>query len=259
MMVVSNSSYNHTNCVIMLKRPPSLTEQVKARLKDMIANREFSEGRIPSETDLADELGVSRTTIRDALSRLELEGAIYRKQGAGTFINEAGLQIKTRLEEIWSYSAMLEAHGYTPSTRLLDVTTQPTDPTLEAELSLSPQEAVLVVKKLFLAGGQPLILTDNRIPARLLARPYPTEIFHQPIYQFLSDYCQQHLTYYLSEIVPVTPPAWLIEALHLPPQRTALISFEEVGYNQENEPIVKAFSYFRDDLLRLRLIRRGSS
>jgi GntR family transcriptional regulator len=45
-------------------------------------NAEFEEGRIPSETDLAVELGVSRTTIRDALSRLELEGTIIRKQGA---------------------------------------------------------------------------------------------------------------------------------------------------------------------------------
>lgn len=242
-----------------LKRPPSLTEQVKSRLKDMISNREFSENRIPSETDLADELGVSRTTVRAALSWLELEGAIYRKQGAGTFINEAGLQIKTRLEEIWSYSAMLEAHGYMPATQLLDVRIQPTDLALDAELNLAPHEPVLIVKKLFLADNQPLILTDNRIPARLVARPYPAEAFHQPVYQFLADICQQVLTYYLSEIVPITPPAWLTEALQLPPQRTALISFEEVGYNQTNEPIIKAFSYFRDDLLRLRLIRRGSS
>ena len=83
----------------MLKRPPSLTEQVKARLKQSILNEEFVDGRIPSETELAQDLGVSRTTIRDALSRLELEGAVYRKQGAGTFVNPAGLQIKTRLEE----------------------------------------------------------------------------------------------------------------------------------------------------------------
>ena len=43
------------------------------------------------------------------------KGAIYRKQGAGTFVNEPGLQIKSRLEEIWSYEQVLEDHGYTPS------------------------------------------------------------------------------------------------------------------------------------------------
>ncbi|MCB0175689.1 MAG: winged helix-turn-helix transcriptional regulator, partial [Anaerolineae bacterium] len=76
----------------MLKRAPSLTELAKSQIKERILNEEFAEGRIPSEMELASELGVSRTTIRDALSRLELEGTIYRKQGAGTFVNEAGLQ-----------------------------------------------------------------------------------------------------------------------------------------------------------------------
>ena len=37
---------------------------------------------------------------------------------------------------------------------------------------------------------------------------------------------------------------------------TTLVWFDETGYNEANEPIVKAYSYFRDDLLRLRLLRR---
>jgi DNA-binding GntR family transcriptional regulator len=49
--------------------------------------------------------------------------------------------------------------------------------------------------------------------------------------------------------------AKLIEILRLP-SPTPLISLEEVGYNELNEPILTASSYFRDDLLRLRLIRR---
>lgn len=84
----------------MLKRAPSLTDQVKAHIKQQILSDEFEDGRIPAETDLANQLGVSRTTIRDALSRLEIEGAIFRKQGVGTFVNKAGLRIKMRLEEI---------------------------------------------------------------------------------------------------------------------------------------------------------------
>ena len=80
--------------------------------------------------------------------------------------------------------------------------------------------------------------------------------FTNPIYQFLEDYCQQHLSYYLSEIVPLVPPSWLVDTLKLKQEQAALISFEEIGFNQDNTPILKARSYFRDDLLRLRLIRR---
>ena len=242
----------------MIRRNPSLTEQAKSLIKQRIINEEFEEGRIPSETVLANELGVSRTTIRDALSRLELEGTIFRKQGAGTFVNEAGLQIRTRLEEIWGYEAMLKAHGYTPSTRIISVEKQPVDPKTGAALKLASNTPTLLVKKLFLADDQPVIFTTNHIPAQLVTQAYSRSVFHQPIYQFLADFCQQHLTYYLSEIVPLIAPAWLIDTLQLRRQPAALISFEEVGYNQDNVPILKAHSYFRDDLLRLRLIRRNS-
>ena len=242
----------------MIKRPPSLTEQVKAALKQRIYNAEFDEGRIPSETDLATELGVSRTTIRDALSRLELEGSIFRKQGAGTFVNEASLQIHTRLEEIWLYEAMLEAHGYNPSTQIIGVTEQAAGSDIASALNIQTGAPVVTVQKLFLADGQPVIFTVNHIPVELITSDYTIETFHRPMQSFLSEACQQELAYYLSEIVPLNASTRLTELLDLPDHKTAIISFEEIGYNTDNEPILKATSYFRDDLLRLRLIRRNA-
>lgn len=240
----------------MLKRSPSLTEQAKFHIKQRIINAEFEAGRIPSETDLASELGVSRTTIRDALSRLELEGVIYRRQGAGTFVNEVGLQIKTRLEEIWAYEAMLEAHGYAPSTRIISVADQAAPPQIASELQLNPHDSVLQVTKLFLADNKPVILTRNFMAPGLILRPYTKQDFHLPMYQFLPEFCQQHLAYYVGEIVPLTASDWLVELLELPDHKAALLSFEEVGYNQDNAPIIVAQSFFRDDVLRLRLMRR---
>ncbi len=239
-----------------LKRSPSLTEQVKSTLKQRILNDEFEGGRIPSESDLANELGVSRTTVRDALSRLEQEGVVVRRQGAGTFVNEAGLRIKLRLEEIWSYEGMLEAHGYTPSTEIVTVTDRPADADTVAALGLAAGEGVRVVTKRFLADGRPVIVAVNHIPLRYIPAPDGDMDFHLPIYRLLSTFCAQHLTYYVSEIVPLQAPPWLTDLLKLPPHKTTLLSFDEVGYNQDNQPIIKAQSFFRDDVLRLRLIRR---
>lgn len=239
----------------MLKRTPSLTEQAKAHIKQRIVNDEFDEGRIPSETMLADELGVSRTTVRDALSRLELEGTVYRKQGAGTFVNEPGLRIQTRLDEIWAYEAMLKAHGYTPSTRILDVASQSATAHIAEALSMRDSDSIVLVKKLFLADDAPVIYVENYIPRALITADYSTDDFRQPIYQTLSDLTQQHLAYYVSDIIPLVVSAELQKILNLSPN-TALISFDEVGFNQENQPILYSRSYFKDDLLRLRLLRR---
>ena len=239
----------------MLKRTPSLTEQARSHIKQLILDDHFADGRIPSETELAADLGVSRTTIRDALSRLEIEGVVYRKQGAGTFVNEAGLQIKSRLDEIWSYEAMLAAHGYTPSTRILDITTQAADDAIAAELNLAEGEDLLVVRKLFLADNQPVILAYNYIPARYVEGANTTDDFLMPVYTFMWENGRQHFSYYLSEIVPIVADVDLAQTLHVQPQ-TPLISLHEIGYNDDNNPILKSTSCFRDDLLRFRLIRR---
>lgn len=240
----------------MITRNPSLTDQVKAHIKDQIVNDEFEDGRIPPEAALAEDLGVSRTTVRDALGKLEHEGAIFRKQGAGTFVNEPGLQIKSRLEEIWSYEQVLEDHGYTPAVKVLTDELVAVNENTATALRLEEGAKVLVIEKLFLEDSTPVVLTRNRIPATLLE---DTERSRDdlPIYEFLEEYCDRRLSYYVSEIIPVAFDADQAKKLGVK-KGTLGLSFVEVGFDQDNEPVLQATSYFRDDLLRFRLIRRKS-
>jgi GntR family transcriptional regulator len=241
----------------MLQRNPSLVDQVKAHLKQRIIDAEFGAGRIPSEVDLASQLRVSRNTVRDALGRLEMEGVIFRRQGAGTFVNRANLLIKTRLEEIVPYDRLIREHGYSPSVQLIEVKEKPVEPAVASLLSLQPDDPALVVHKLFLADDRPVIFSQTHIPTGLVRRPYEFADFRAPVYQFLPAFCDQSLAYYLTDIVPLIAPAWLVERFGLQAEcQPALISFDEVGHNEDNQPVIRAVSYFRDDLLRLRLMRR---
>ena len=239
----------------MIDRSPSLTDQVKANLKERIVDGDFDEGRIPSETELATELGVSRTTVRDALSRLEQEGAIWRKQGSGTFVNQPGLQIKSRLEEMWAYEDVLEDHGYTPSVKVLRVEREAADDQLAAELGIEVGDPLVVVEKLFLENKKPVVLTVNRIPVELVGEE-PID-GAQPLPRLLETRADRHLSYYLSEIVPVALSTHAARQLGVK-KGTPAISFEEIGFDQDNQPVVQATSFFHDDLLRFRLIRRKS-
>lgn len=239
----------------MLKRSPSLTEQAKAHIKELIVDGHFADGRIPSESDLADELGVSRTTIRDALSRLEIEGTVFRKQGAGTFVNTPSLQIKSRLDEIWSYEAVLEAHGYQPAVQVLGLERAQPEETVRQALALPPGQGVVVLRKLFSEDYEPVILTANYIPEGIVPEKIAEEDLVLPVYELLETCCQQQLNYYLSEIVPLVADEELARILKTEPS-SPLLSFEETGYNDENEPVLWARSIFRDDLLRFRMIRR---
>jgi GntR family transcriptional regulator len=238
----------------MIDRSPSLTDQVKAHLKERIMDGEFDEGRIPPETELAGELGVSRTTVRDALSRLEQEGVIWRKQGSGTFVNQPGLQIKSRLEDMWAYEDVLEAHGYTPSVRVLRTDTEQAGVDLAGDLGVEVGDPIVVVEKLFLENQKPVVLTVNRIPAYLVGDKGAID-GRLRLPELIERLADRHLAYYLSEIVPVALSAHAAKQLGVK-RGTPAISFEEIGFDQDNAPLVQATSYFNDDLLRLRLIRR---
>ena len=129
------------------------------------------------------------------------------------------------------------------------------DETIVTDLSLSSDEQVLFISKLFMKSDLPAILADNYLPLRLISEPYAPEDLGLAIYDFLERFSRQRLTYYLSEIIPLAAQTDMADTLQIQ-AGTPLISFDETGYNGENEPILKAFSFFRDDLLRFRLLRR---
>jgi GntR family transcriptional regulator len=242
----------------LITRGPSLTEQVRLHLKQLIVDDHFEEGRIPPETELAAELGVSRTTVRDALSRLEHEGAVVRRQGAGTFVNVPGLRIKTRLEEMWSYEEMLRDHGYTPSVEVVSHGIESSGEANAEALGLAPDDDVLAMTKVFYEDEQPVVLTYNFVPAVLLESKITVKDAAGPIFELLERRAERQLSYYVSEVVPMIVGPEEARLLHAE-AGTAAVSFDETGFTADGEPLVHARSMFRDDLLRLRVMRRQAS
>ena len=70
--------------------------------------------RLPAEVDLAAELGVSRTVIRDALSEMERAGYIERVRGIGTVVNRSVLNLRSRLDRSLEYYPLIRSFGSYP-------------------------------------------------------------------------------------------------------------------------------------------------
>jgi GntR family transcriptional regulator, transcriptional repressor for pyruvate dehydrogenase complex len=78
---------------------PGLTERVASALLGKIQEGAFPPGaRLPSENDLADQFGVSRTVLREAISRLKHEGVVEGRQGSGVFVTEQARVKPLRIE-----------------------------------------------------------------------------------------------------------------------------------------------------------------
>ncbi len=68
-------------------RNSRIHEQVVEQIKELIFQRSIKKGdKLPTERALAEQLGVSRTSVREALRALEVIGLIESRQGAGNYI-----------------------------------------------------------------------------------------------------------------------------------------------------------------------------
>ena len=72
------------------------------KLMDEIAHGKFSDsGKLPTEFELVDMYGVSRQTIRQAISVLKSEGIVYQVQGSGTYISRSSTVARRGVESLF--------------------------------------------------------------------------------------------------------------------------------------------------------------
>ncbi|MCR4434657.1 MAG: GntR family transcriptional regulator [Clostridiales bacterium] len=83
----------------------SLRARVFNQLQNDILNGKYQYGESLIETKLCDELGVSRTPIREAIRQLELEGLVMSIPNKGTIVK--GITSKD-IEDIWTIRMMIE-------------------------------------------------------------------------------------------------------------------------------------------------------
>lgn len=101
-----------------LDRPASLAARVANNLRKELRSRYVVGGQLPSEPELAVQLGVSRGTVRQALTMLEREGMIIRRQGAGTYVHYIS-RVQTRVEHAYEFCDLLRIAGFEPSIQLI--------------------------------------------------------------------------------------------------------------------------------------------
>jgi len=116
---------------------------------------------IPTERSLAAEFDVSRTTVRQALAELTVEGRLLRVQGKGTFAAEPKVAQRLQLS---SYTEDMRAQGRQPGSRLLEVSEEAADADLSRLLNIRASAKVLRLHRLRLADGEPMAIETTHLP-----------------------------------------------------------------------------------------------
>lgn len=229
--------------------------QVDDILLARIRNGEYAPGsRMPSESELSEELGVSRATVRTTLAKLSTSGLIIRKQGDGTYVNARVREIVAHTGNLWDFVQLIECNGYKPSIQSLSVELRPATGKEALALGLETGEDLLFLRRLFLADERPVILANNVIPCALLKEPIQDINGGLHIRDILSLYCHQKIGFAITDIRAVSVDEEVRSILG-GEAGSPLLELQVGLFDKNNLPLARGVNYFDDSFLRLSLVQ----
>ena len=236
----------------------SIVEQVEEFLRERIRDGTYAPGsRIPSESELSDEFGVSRATIRTVLAKLAVNGLILRKQGDGTYVNVRVREISAHLGNLWEFARIIETNGYKPTIKSLAIEKKAATEKEAVALAIEPGNELLSLKRLFYADDHPVILARNVIPASFFREPVEKIDGQLHISEILSRYCSQKIAFAITDIRSTLVLEDVSTMLEKRPGQTVL-ELQIAFYSKQNVPLALGSNYFDDEVLRLSLVQAWS-
>lgn len=255
--VVSRLSSN--NLMLMgIIQTKSIAEQVEEILRERIRDATYSPGsRMPSESELSEELGVSRATLRSVLARLAVTGLIIRRQGDGTYVNPRIREVSTHAGNLWDLVRLIENNGFSPSIRSLSIVQKAATPIEAQVLALEPGESLVQLKRLFLADDRPVILANNVVPLSYFRVPIERVEGQMHFRDILQRYCRQEIGFAITDIHSALVDEEIKSALGNGSART-ILELQMAFYTRDNQPLALGLNYFDDSTLRLSLVQAWS-
>ncbi len=182
-----------------MNEPTPLYEKVKRHITDGIVSGAFVPGaKLPSESELVEMLAVSRMTVNRALRELTRDGVIFRMQGVGSFVSEAGPS--TSLAEIRDIRDIIAERGGAYACRILRSDTVEADAGTAELFEFAPGTAIHHLV---------LVHSENSLPLQLERRFVRADFAPSLLDQ---DFTRTSLFRYLQSISPFSELEHVVEA-----------------------------------------------
>ncbi len=236
------------------RRP--LGVQVYAALREQIQGGVFPAGeRLPSETALAEDYGVSRVTIREALRLLQRDLLIQSVHGRGHFVLDTSKLVETQITELQSVTELMRGRGYGVETTTLSMSEEPAGAHASL-LRIGEHQPVLRLERVRSTDGIPMIYSIDVFPARYVAGSEDAIRGGASLVDAFSDhgvviaYCNATIS--AAEL----PPAAAREAGF---PKLPFVLMEQVNFDTEHAPALYSLDYHRGDRFKFSVVRTRTS
>lgn len=241
----------------------SLSEQAKTEVLRYIEEMDLNkDNKLPREELLAEMIGVSRITIRQALNALAAEGIIFRRQGKGTFVNVDSLNIKVTFSPCMELTQMIQNSGYRPSVKLLKISKIKRVEEAASVLQMRENEQMVVAEKLFLADEKICAFCRDYFSMELIGGEEAFEAFshyEDSIYKYIYNLSGEKVEWDKVEIDTVSArkiPGLRKYVTEKEVGEQPYLYLKTVNYSSNDKPIVYANEYFNTSIIKFNLIRQ---
>ncbi|KIL73630.1 GntR family transcriptional regulator [Bacillus badius] len=227
--------------------------QVIDRLKrDIEAGVYKEKEKLPSEFELAKQLGVSRATLREALRILEEENVIIRRHGVGTFVNAKPL-FTSGIEQLNSVTDMIIQANMEPGTIFLNSGIQSPTEEDRRRFGCEPEEEIFVIERVRTANGEPVVYCLDKIPVKY----YPESYSHsdESLFSVLDRTSSRKISHAIAQIEPFGYHEKVSPILQCDPE-TALLILKQLHFDETDQPILYSVNYFKADKFSFHVLRK---
>jgi GntR family transcriptional regulator len=235
----------------------SLSQQAHLYLRELIETGSYQPGqRLPSQDELAAQLGISRLTLRDALRSLEQEGLIQVRHGIGTFVSPSyEHRLESGLERLESIVELAARQGSQVTFDDLHVTQEPASKELAVALQVPTGTLLTRVGRTLRVGSRPAAYMLDMAPASLLAPQEIDSAFDGSVLNLLKQRSDLYLSHAIADIQAISAGDELGTRLKVKPKQ-AIQLLEETLYNRDGVPVEFSRNYFVPDFFQFRVVRR---
>ena len=227
--------------------------RVADAIRDQIASGRFQDqSRLPSEAELTQMYGVSRTTLREALSALESDGLVSREHGRGTFVKKPQFTLSAGEARHRGFSETVRDMGYEPGTSYLDFTWHYTDSEIARVLRIPIGSEIAVIKRVRTVNNDPVEYAIDLVPKKVIGESISKETFPESLFEYLRN--ERGVVFGYSDLVieSVVPSEYVAGLLHLELNLPVLL-IKETLYAPEGNPILACENYHRSDQYKFRI------
>ncbi len=235
----------------------SLAVQLRDRIWEMIQEGNYLPGeRVPSEQELAARFGVSRATVREALRILQEERVIISRHGIGHFVApDPSSILSEEITRLNSVTEMARERGLTIGTHVLSLREERPEGNVQEHFGLTPGDTVVVLERVRLAQGEPIIYSVDVFPRRIVTGELRPEEFAGSLLSIMEGKWNARLAYAKTVISAVNLDPALSQRIGAP-GKVAWILMEQVNYDAQDQPILYSKDYHRGDKFQFRVLRR---